>query len=422
MIVQCDACDRKFDVPDAALMPVGRNLKCAGCGSVFFQEAPGSEDEPPPAPVEQKVGEDPSETPEDVREEIRAVPPEGVPVEDETIVIAPPNLDDWASSPDDLKEIDMDGDAELKKLFGGAVPPVDPGQEPDGVMEGEGGIDLEGEEGTDEEEEEEEEEEDLWPAEEEDPWPEEEELLPEEAAEVVAAAELLVSEEAPTDPQVDPSEEREVLPDDEEESSDDTEESSDDEEEEEPYDDEEERLEVEELAIVSSERFPAHADTEATHVGAVNKEEDATSSKTSWVLVALLLLILAAGLVFQTVQKEDAQHGLRTPYRLDLLGSQWRTHASGSQLWVQGEVVINGHAVPLPKVHVVLMDRRNNTLVSAPVVFGRMDGTRQPTSTQGLEQTQATEQGTGAGRTMPFQVVFTNPPAEAVHFRVDFVE
>ena len=44
MIVQCDKCERQFDVPESALLPNGRQLKCAGCGHTFFQDVPNTEE------------------------------------------------------------------------------------------------------------------------------------------------------------------------------------------------------------------------------------------------------------------------------------------------------------------------------------------------------------------------------------------
>jgi predicted Zn finger-like uncharacterized protein len=58
MQISCPACTTNFSVPDKALQPKGRTLKCAKCGHKWFQEPPGglpdfgldADDFPPPPP------------------------------------------------------------------------------------------------------------------------------------------------------------------------------------------------------------------------------------------------------------------------------------------------------------------------------------------------------------------------------------
>lgn len=56
MLISCPNCATNFSVPDNALGPTGRMLKCAKCGHKWHQDAPRPEDDfglvdiPPPAP------------------------------------------------------------------------------------------------------------------------------------------------------------------------------------------------------------------------------------------------------------------------------------------------------------------------------------------------------------------------------------
>ena len=37
MIIQCKTCDKKFNVPDAAIVAGGRLVQCSSCGSQWTQ-------------------------------------------------------------------------------------------------------------------------------------------------------------------------------------------------------------------------------------------------------------------------------------------------------------------------------------------------------------------------------------------------
>jgi len=49
MILSCSACGTRFLVPDQALVPDGRRVKCGKCGQTWFQQPPPPEAAPPPA-------------------------------------------------------------------------------------------------------------------------------------------------------------------------------------------------------------------------------------------------------------------------------------------------------------------------------------------------------------------------------------
>lgn len=50
MILSCPSCRARYVVPDSAIGPVGRKVRCASCRHSWFQEATQPEPELPPAP------------------------------------------------------------------------------------------------------------------------------------------------------------------------------------------------------------------------------------------------------------------------------------------------------------------------------------------------------------------------------------
>ncbi len=152
-----------------------------------------------------------------------------------------------------------------------------------------------------------------------------------------------------------------------------------------------------------------------------------SSTQKLW-LAAAVLLVLSAGLLMRTDWWEYTLFNWRSPYRLSALESSWRNHSVGQLLLVQGEVTNHGSSAP-PWVRISLMDGKNKTLATVLVVPGRvvdkrvLDGSGEQAiqamiRLQGQERT-STETSWASHR-LPFQAIFVNPPGEVTRFQVDF--
>jgi len=61
MILECPACRTRYTVPDGAVGPNGRSVRCAKCGHSWHQGPIGAEEETPPAASEPEIAAPPPE-------------------------------------------------------------------------------------------------------------------------------------------------------------------------------------------------------------------------------------------------------------------------------------------------------------------------------------------------------------------------
>ncbi|MBF0461546.1 MAG: zinc-ribbon domain-containing protein [Magnetococcales bacterium] len=181
------------------------------------------------------------------------------------------------------------------------------------------------------------------------------------------------------------------------------------------------------VAKGAAQSVSAAAAARKKRVAAANGAEWDGLTKKLWVAAAVLLVV-TVGMLVRTDWWEYTWFNWHSPYRLSTLETSWRKQSFGHVLLVQGEVTNNGGSSAPPWVQVSLLDGQNKTLLTAQVVPGRvvdrriLDGSGEQAVSaiihlQGQERTPS--ESTWTAKQVPFQVIFINPPGEAVRFQVD---
>lgn len=153
--------------------------------------------------------------------------------------------------------------------------------------------------------------------------------------------------------------------------------------------------------------------------------------KKAWTVIALLLLVLAAGVVSQTEWWILTWYNLRNPHRLVSMNNQWHKRNFGTVLILEGIIDRNDrhHALTPPMVHITLLDQQNQPLLSTHVVPGRVVSSKilRESGAQAiremilLQRRKRTEAELAPSeQRIPFQAIFVNPPEEGVRFLVNF--
>ncbi|MEO5339482.1 MAG: zinc-ribbon domain-containing protein [Magnetococcus sp. MYC-9] len=458
MIVQCDKCHQQFDVPDDRLRPNGRKLKCPDCDNVFFQEAPAGSSPPVKVSQEPPDSEDPldpeQETlPEGFDEEAQDLSTESESLEQEPLEEMLEDLqadhpeddmsdleeeDAWATSADELGEIDVDGDPELVALEAMETEAADEEEtrppartdtveeetlddhSDDDMADTQRMIDDGAEPFLDEEDEDELTaaakgehlplgDKDLLP-EAGEPWPDEEPWPGEEDTEL--APTVVAGQSGKIEPQLDIPGAAAAL-----------------------------GVAAGAVAMAKASRPPEGPSAAGAAAQSATQEpvaprrvaRRASSGKRRatgplWAAAAVLL-VLAMGLISRTDWWEYAWFNWRSPYQLSTIESSWRKHNFGYLLLVQGEVTNNGSTASPPWVTVSLLDGKNHTLTTVQVVPGRvvdkkiLEGSGEQ-AIQAMIRLQSQErtpsEATWSNKRLPFQAIFINPPGDSTRFQVDF--